>query len=87
MSIGAFCHIRQEVTSSTAENGSQVALILTEYERENDNCPLWFEDDYKNSDSNTLLRPLRIYGNASSHLACSFFLFILINLFLFVKLF
>lgn len=35
MSIGAFCHIKQEVSSSNAQSGSQVSLVLTEYEREN----------------------------------------------------
>lgn len=81
MSIGAFCHIKQEVTSSSAENGSQVALVLTEYERENDNCPLFFEDDYRNSESATILKPLRPYTSTSSHLDCSFKLFILFFIF------
>ena len=81
MSIGAFCHIRQEVTSSTAQNGSQVALVLTEYEREHDFCPLGFEENYINSESATILKPLRPYTSAVAKQTCSSILFsIILNL-------
>lgn len=34
MSVGAFCHIRQDVTSSNSREGAQVHLAMVEYERE-----------------------------------------------------
>ncbi|GFU09328.1 uncharacterized protein NPIL_86011, partial [Nephila pilipes] len=33
-SVGAFCHIKQDVTSYNASEGAQVALFMDEYERE-----------------------------------------------------
>lgn len=73
MSIGAVCHQNQGIFSSTAQNGAQVALVLTEYERENDNCPLWFEDDYRNSQSGNILKPLRAYkSSAPGYLSAAF---------------
>lgn len=33
-SVGAFCHIKQDVSSSNASEGAQVSLIMEEYERE-----------------------------------------------------
>ncbi|XP_076318549.1 protein undicht isoform X2 [Tachypleus tridentatus] len=43
-SVGPFCHIRQTVRSSTSYEGAQVALSMVEYEREHDNCPMYFDD-------------------------------------------
>lgn len=34
MSVGAFCHIRQDVTSGNSREGAQVHLAMVEYERE-----------------------------------------------------
>ncbi|KAH7640295.1 hypothetical protein HUG17_7762 [Dermatophagoides farinae] len=62
MSVGAFCHIRQDVRSGHAVEGAQVALEMTEYEREHDDCPLYFDDGsnpYKSAqDHVTILRPM-----------------------------
>lgn len=33
MSVGAFCHIKQDVRSGHSAEGSQVALEMVEYER------------------------------------------------------
>ncbi|KAF7491483.1 hypothetical protein SSS_01040 [Sarcoptes scabiei] len=44
MSVGAFCHIKQDVRSGQATEGAQVALEMIEYEREHDDCPLYFDD-------------------------------------------
>lgn len=61
MSVGAFCHLRQNVMSDTAREGAQVSLIMTEYEREHDNCPMYFDDGtnpYREIvESATVLRP------------------------------
>lgn len=42
--VGAFCHIRQDVTSSNYTEGAVVALDMLEYERERDQCPMHFDD-------------------------------------------
>lgn len=44
LSVGAFCFIRQDVTSFLPGDGAQVALAMVEYERENDDCPMYFDD-------------------------------------------
>ncbi|XP_020295497.1 uncharacterized protein LOC109860657 [Pseudomyrmex gracilis] len=43
-SAGAFCDLRQDVTSSNSSEGAVVALELEEYERERDQCPMYFDD-------------------------------------------
>lgn len=61
MSVGAFCHIKQDVRSGHSAHGAQVALEMIESEREHDDCPLYFDDGtnpYKNmADYVTVLRP------------------------------
>lgn len=44
MSVGAFCHIRQTVSSGYSREGAQVSLTMTEYEREHDDCGMYFDD-------------------------------------------
>lgn len=44
MAVGAFCHIKQDVTSQDASEGAQVALTMSEYEREHDDCGMYFDD-------------------------------------------
>ncbi|XP_015930665.1 uncharacterized protein [Parasteatoda tepidariorum] len=43
-SVGAFCHIKQDVSSYNASEGAQVSLVMAEYEREHDDCPMYFDD-------------------------------------------
>ncbi|KAM7288077.1 uncharacterized protein ISCGN_031766 [Ixodes scapularis] len=43
-SVGAFCNVRQDVTSSNYSEGAEVALDMIEYEREHDDCPMYFDD-------------------------------------------
>ncbi|XP_064476465.1 uncharacterized protein LOC135390623 [Ornithodoros turicata] len=43
-SVGAFCHVRQDVDSYNFSEGAQVALDMVEYEREHDDCPMYFDD-------------------------------------------
>lgn len=64
MAVGSFCHIKQEVTSSTATEGAQVSVKMTEYETEVGGCPMSFEDDYRNIENR--LKPLRAYKSAGS---------------------
>ncbi|CAG2168827.1 unnamed protein product [Oppiella nova] len=44
LSVGAFCHIRQDVRSGRSGEGAQIALLMAEYEREHDDCPMYFDD-------------------------------------------
>ncbi|KAG9510265.1 Sorting nexin-14 [Fragariocoptes setiger] len=62
MSVGAFCHITQTVESYNAREGAQVALSLTEYEREADDCPMYFDDgsDPYNADTDAALHDFLI---------------------------
>lgn len=42
--MGAFCNLKQEVTSWNYTEGAAVAIDMTEYERERDQCPMHFDD-------------------------------------------
>uniref|UniRef100_A0A182NG79 Uncharacterized protein n=1 Tax=Anopheles dirus TaxID=7168 RepID=A0A182NG79_9DIPT len=42
--VGAFCDINQDVTSWNYTEGAVVAVDMTEYERERDQCPMHFDD-------------------------------------------
>ncbi|XP_067007041.1 uncharacterized protein udt [Anabrus simplex] len=42
--LGAFCDLKQDVTSWNHSEGAAVALEMTEYERERDQCPMHFDD-------------------------------------------
>ncbi|XP_015115873.1 uncharacterized protein LOC107040334 [Diachasma alloeum] len=42
--LGPYCNINQDVTSSNWTEGAAVALDMTEYERERDQCPMYFDD-------------------------------------------
>lgn len=42
--LGAFCSLRQDVTSYNQSEGAGVAIEMTEYERERDQCPMHFDD-------------------------------------------
>ncbi|EEB20536.1 hypothetical protein Phum_PHUM620570, partial [Pediculus humanus corporis] len=43
-SIGAYCHLKQDVTSWNYTEGAAVAIEMQEYERERDQCPMHFDD-------------------------------------------
>ncbi|XP_030767437.1 uncharacterized protein LOC115891171 [Sitophilus oryzae] len=42
--IGPFCDLKQTVTSWNYTEGATVALEMEEYERERDQCPMYFDD-------------------------------------------
>ncbi|XP_039296192.1 uncharacterized protein LOC111047730 [Nilaparvata lugens] len=42
--IGPFCDLNQKATSWNYTEGAAVALIMQEYERERDQCPMHFDD-------------------------------------------
>lgn len=41
---GPFCDLRQDVISFNASEGATVAIDMVEYERERDQCPMYFDD-------------------------------------------
>lgn len=42
--MGAFCKLNQDVTSWNHSEGAAVAIDAIEYERERDDCPMYFDD-------------------------------------------
>ncbi|KAJ8866236.1 hypothetical protein PR048_032079 [Dryococelus australis] len=42
--IGPYCDLKQNVTSWNYTEGAVVAIDMTEYERERDQCPMYFDD-------------------------------------------
>ncbi|KAK7861906.1 hypothetical protein R5R35_010939 [Gryllus longicercus] len=42
--LGAYCDLKQDVTSWNQSEGAAVAIDMTEYERERDQCPMHFDD-------------------------------------------
>ncbi|KAK6621744.1 hypothetical protein RUM44_001551 [Polyplax serrata] len=42
--IGAYCDLKQDVTSWNYTEGAAVAIEMQEYERERDQCPMHFDD-------------------------------------------
>ncbi|XP_035710143.1 uncharacterized protein LOC110853068 isoform X2 [Folsomia candida] len=44
LSLGPFCSLIQDVDSYDNKHGAAVALVMEEYERERDQCPMFFDD-------------------------------------------
>ncbi|XP_025415881.1 uncharacterized protein LOC112687406 [Sipha flava] len=42
--IGSFCDLKQDAFSNNYTQGATVAVEMTEYERERDQCPMYFDD-------------------------------------------
>lgn len=42
--LGPYCDINQDVTSWNYTEGAAVAIEMEEYERERDQCPMYFDD-------------------------------------------
>lgn len=64
LAVGAYCHIKQDVTSWNYTEGAVVAVDLVEYERERDQCPLHFDDGsnpWKSDDSTNIIFNWLIY--------------------------
>ncbi|KAK0166834.1 hypothetical protein PV327_004316 [Microctonus hyperodae] len=61
-----FCSLAQDVTSSNYTEGAVVALDMTEYERERDQCPMFFDDGsnpWAHSESNIKVFRFGNYAN------------------------
>ncbi|XP_058065303.1 uncharacterized protein LOC131214967 [Anopheles bellator] len=66
--VGAFCHIHQDVTSWNYTEGAVVAIDMTEYERERDQCPMHFDDGanpWKETENVITVFPWVIYRSAA----------------------
>lgn len=56
--MGAFCKLNQDVTSWNHSEGAAVAIDAIEYERERDDCPMYFddgEDPWRQSDASNVI--------------------------------
>lgn len=56
--VGAFCKLNQDVTSWNHTEGAAVAIDAIEYERERDDCPMYFDDGaypWKDSDASNII--------------------------------
>lgn len=42
--LGPYCDLKQDVTSWNYTEGAAVAVEMEEYERERDQCPMFFDD-------------------------------------------
>ncbi|XP_065088126.1 uncharacterized protein udt [Ochlerotatus camptorhynchus] len=67
--VGAFCDLKQSVTSWNYTEGAVVALDMTEYERERDQCPMHFDDGenpWQETENYIKVFPWLIYRSATS---------------------
>lgn len=67
--VGAFCDVRQDVTSWNYTEGAVVAVDMTEYERERDQCPMHFDDGenpWQETENYIKVFPWLIYRSATS---------------------
>lgn len=82
-SVGAFCHVLQDVTSNNYSQGAEVALDMVEYEREHDDCPMYFDDGsdpYRLiAEQATLLKGSAVSALPASTLMCAFSLWLLLR--------
>ncbi|XP_055698278.1 uncharacterized protein LOC129798861 [Phlebotomus papatasi] len=77
--VGAFCDIKQDVTSWNYTEGAVVAIDATEYERERDQCPMHFddgEDPWLNSENYVKIFDWDFYKSTSSALPLPTFLLV-----------
>ncbi|XP_006611247.1 uncharacterized protein LOC102673144 [Apis dorsata] len=80
--IGPFCDLKQDVTSSNYTEGAAVALELQEYERERDQCPMYFDDGSNPWIITENYIKIFHYGNGSIRTSVSYlFLFLIISIF------
>ncbi|KAF8792934.1 hypothetical protein HNY73_004472 [Argiope bruennichi] len=82
-SVGAFCHIKQDVTSNNASEGAQVALLMDEYEREHDDCPMYFDDGsdpYRPAAEAVMVLSCGVFNNLSIFLQLSLLIHILLSI-------
>ncbi|XP_043786702.1 uncharacterized protein LOC122711748 [Apis laboriosa] len=80
--IGPFCDLKQDVTSSNYTEGAAVALELQEYERERDQCPMYFDDGSNPWIITENYIKIFHYGNGSIRTSVSYlFLFFIISIF------
>jgi len=73
--VGAFCKLNQDVTSWNHTEGAAVAIDAFEYERERDDCPMYFDDGidpWKPSDASNIVFDWDIYRDSAFSLWSTF---------------
>lgn len=71
--VGAFCKLTQDVTSWNHSEGAAVAIDAIEYERERDDCPMYFDDGenpWRQSDASNIIFDWDFYKAGASRM-CS----------------
>ncbi|KAL9891396.1 uncharacterized protein LOC119638746 [Glossina fuscipes] len=69
--VGAFCKLNQDVTSWNHTEGAAVAIDAIEYERERDDCPMYFDDGqdpWRLSDAANIIFDWNLYKAGSNRL-------------------
>ncbi|XP_002137422.3 uncharacterized protein udt isoform X1 [Drosophila pseudoobscura] len=67
--VGAFCKLEQDVTSWNHSEGAAVAIDAVEYERERDDCPMYFDDGlnpWRPSDASNIIFDWDFYRAGAS---------------------
>lgn len=71
--VGAFCNLKQDVGSWNYTEGAAVAIDMVEYERERDQCPMYFDDGenpWQNTENYIKIFDWDFYKASSSKLIC-----------------
>ncbi|KAL9888109.1 uncharacterized protein ACN2A1_010226 isoform 1-T1 [Glossina fuscipes fuscipes] len=69
--VGAFCKLNQDVTAWNHTEGAAVAFDAIEYERERDDCPMYFDDGqnpWRLSDAANIIFDWNLYKGGSNRL-------------------
>lgn len=69
--MGAFCKLNQDVTSWNHSEGAAVAIDAIEYERERDDCPMYFDDGenpWRQSDASNIIFDWDFYKAGASRI-------------------
>lgn len=81
--MGAFCKLNQDVTSWNHSEGAAVAIDAIEYERERDDCPMYFDDGenpWRLTDASNIVFDWDFYKAGASRLNSIFNVEIVITL-------
>lgn len=77
--FGPVCDLKQDVTSWNASEGAAVAVDMTEYERERDQCPMYFDDGTNPwLHSENYIKIFHFGSSSSTRVVSSFLSFVLV---------
>lgn len=90
--MGAFCKLNQDVTSWNHSEGAGVAIDAIEYERERDDCPMYFDDGenpWRKSDASNVIFDWDFYKAGASRIVSTINIGVMLTLscgFIIIKL-